>query len=167
MCNHCCMMSPQSYADAYVSGMRRTMRLLLSKGLVASEAEELAQSAWVRGWEARDQLKDKDRIVSWVNSIAMHTMFNQKRRSKRQEELDERTAEAPVDSSARIDARRLLDRCSRLDRSLMVHHYASGIDMEEVARLHGMTSVAARVRIHRAKAALRRHAGVEALPAAA
>jgi hypothetical protein len=47
------MMTQESFAAAYRNGFHTTMRLMLSKGLLIDEAEELAQAAWVRGWEAR------------------------------------------------------------------------------------------------------------------
>lgn len=163
-------MEREVYAEDYRKGLPATIRLLLSKGLLLEEAEELAQAAWVRGWEAQHQLKQSERVVAWVNSIAMNAMYNLKRRTKRMEQLEENgsahTTTAAV--GARIDAARLLARCSPLDRSLIVHRFAGGYVMDEIAQIHGISAVATRVRIHRAKAALRRFAsGKEKLSAAA
>jgi DNA-directed RNA polymerase specialized sigma24 family protein len=69
--------------------------------------------------------------------------------------------------AAKIDLDKLLKQCSSLDRSLILHRYTAGLDMEEIARLHGLTCVAARVRLHRAKAALRRYVKPETRAAAA
>jgi RNA polymerase sigma factor (sigma-70 family) len=159
-CHSIGMMRKDSFATAYQNGFHATIRLMLSKGLLIDEAEELAQAAWVRGWEARQQLKRDDRVVQWVNSIAISTMHNEKRRSRRYEELDEsRTHHAPPPPvAAKIDLDKLLKQCSSLDRSLIQHRYMGGFEMEEVARLHGLTCVAARVRLHRVRAALRRYA---------
>lgn len=163
------MLTEKTYATAYEGGLRSTIRLLLSKGLMAQDAEEWAQAAWVRGWEARHQLKEDERVVPWINRIAVNTMCNEIRRSKRQVALDD-TDSRPVCQlpvAAQVDARKMLAHCSKLDRSLMVHRYAGGFKMEEIAALHGLTGVATRVRIHRAKAALRRFASQTPLPAAA
>ncbi len=157
-------MTKDDFASAYEAGRHSTVRLLLSKGLMIEEAEELAQSAWARGWEARHQLKEEDRVVQWVNSIAINTMFNEMRRLKRYEPLDDASTRAarPVAVSDKIDAEKLLSQCSGLDRSLMVHRFAGGFDMEEIATMHGLSGVATRVRIHRAKLALRRFAARQA-----
>lgn len=162
-------MEQELYAADYENGLHSTIRLLLSKGLLIEEAEELAQAAWVRGWEAKHQLKQSERVIPWVNSIAMNAMYNQKRRYKRLDQLDDSRADMapPVPISAKIDAARLLDRCSPLDRSLILHRYAGGYVMEEIAKIHGISAVATRVRIHRAKAALRRYASKQRMAEAA
>ncbi|MBK5294867.1 MAG: hypothetical protein JJE04_24715 [Acidobacteriia bacterium] len=163
------MMTQNSYAAAYQNGLPSTIRLLLSKGLLIEEAEEFAQAAWVRGWEARQQLHNNDRVVPWVNRIAINTLCTEKCRSKRYVELDEsrkhQTDPSPI--AAKIDVESLLNQCSELDRSLMLHRYVGGLEMQEIARIHGMTRIATRVRIHRAKMALRRYAGVGSIPMAA
>jgi RNA polymerase sigma factor (sigma-70 family) len=153
------MINRESYANAYKTGLRSTIRVLLSKGLRMEDAEEFAQRAWARGWEARDQLQIADRLVHWVNSIAVNLIRTEKRRTKRLVEFDGREQNYASDAipvTEKIDVGNLLKRCSLLDRSLMICRYAGGFSMGEIARMHGLTSIATRVRIHRAKAALRR-----------
>ena len=113
------MMTQDSFAAAYQNGFRATIRLMLSKGLFFDEAEELAQAAWVRGWECRQQLESDDKVVQWVNAIAINTMYNEQRRSRRYAELDEtRTHHVPLPPvAAKIDVDKLLKQCSSLDRS--------------------------------------------------
>lgn len=152
-------MTRDTYSEAYQRGFPSTVRFLLAKGVVLDEAEEVAQSAWVRGWEARDQLKDDDCVLPWVNSIAYRTLCNEKHRANRQQELTEVCdhCSGPAACTAKVDADRLMTHCSPLDRSLLLHRYAGGFDMQEIARRHGLSCVGARVRIHRTKLALRRH----------
>jgi RNA polymerase sigma factor (sigma-70 family) len=164
------MINRESYATAYETSLRSTIRVLLSKGLNIEEAEEFAQRAWARGWEVRRQLHDAGRVVHWVNSIAINLMRTDKRRSKRFvaiEESDRMHKADPAPVAAKIDADNLLNRCSVLDRSLILCRYAAGCDMQEIAQQHGLTSIATRVRIHRAKAALRRFVEGENCSAAA
>ena len=63
-------MKRNEYADAFQNGYSATRRFLLSRGAAIEEAEEIAQAAWVRGWEYRDQLRDPSMVSFWVNSIA-------------------------------------------------------------------------------------------------
>jgi DNA-directed RNA polymerase specialized sigma24 family protein len=153
------MLTAYAYAESFHIGFPATLRLLLSKGIRELDAEEFAQAAWSRGWEARHQLKDPAKIIAWVNGIAIHMFCSEKRRSRRFGQLDE-TKSIPGKSFVaplldRLDASRLLQRCPALDRSLLAHRYAGGWAMDEIAKRHGMTSVATRVRIHRSKAAMR------------
>jgi RNA polymerase sigma-70 factor (ECF subfamily) len=148
-------MTPESFAAAYAKGFRLTVRFLLSKGASFDQAEEVAQTAWTRGWEARAQLLLEDRVLPWVNSIAYHRLCNDHRQSARTSELNE-IADARVSSSAnRVDAAILLNRCSELDRELMVQRYIEGKEMKEIAASEGLSEIAVRVRIHRCQHNLR------------
>ncbi|HLN26757.1 MAG TPA: sigma factor, partial [Gemmataceae bacterium] len=63
-------MRAHDYAEAFENGYGATRRFLLSRGALVEDAEEIAQAAWVRGWEFRGQLRDPSRVSYWVNSIA-------------------------------------------------------------------------------------------------
>ena len=162
-------MTRDAYSTAYQRGFSSTVRFLLAKGVILDEAEEVAQSAWVRGWEARDQLKDDDCVLPWVNSIAYRTLCNEKHRANRLQELSDICDQhkGPSTCTAKVDADKLMTYCSPLDRSLLIHRYAGGFDMQEIARRHGLSCVATRVRIHRTKLALRRQLSGAPVKAAA
>ncbi len=51
------MLTPQQFSDLYESCYARTVRFLQSRGVGPEVAEEVAQSAWVRGWERQSQLQ--------------------------------------------------------------------------------------------------------------
>src|SRR5215472_16055694 len=63
-------MRREDYANAFQSGYGATRRFLISRGAPTDEAEEIAQAAWARGWEYREQLRDPGLVGYWVNSIA-------------------------------------------------------------------------------------------------
>ena len=151
-------MTQEYFSNAYRKGVNLTTRLLVSKGLCIEEAEEFAQSAWARGWEARHQLREPERIMTWVNTIAIHKMYSAKRRGGREEELQDIHPYNPPSLAAKIDAERLLHRCSPLDKSLIKQYYSSGFSMDEIGHMHGMSGAGIRVRLHRARTALRRYA---------
>ena len=53
------MLSAEDFAATYSRTLRVTTKFLVSQGLVAQEALDLAQAAWVRGWEGRAQLRSR------------------------------------------------------------------------------------------------------------
>jgi DNA-directed RNA polymerase specialized sigma24 family protein len=149
------MISNQNFTDAYKDGFPVTVKFLMCRGAGPDEAEETAQAAWARGWEARGQLQNESRVLQWVNSIAYHKFCSEKRRSMLHLKLKEvaDTSLSPAVYSDRIDARSLMSKCSRLNRSLLVHRFF-GFSTEEIAKQHGLTPIATRVRIHRSRKAL-------------
>ena len=153
-------MTQDFFATAYRNGFEATVRFLLCKGALVEEAEEQAQAAWARGWEARDQLQNLDRVLPWVNSIAFHKFCNERRRSGRHDELKETAdrAAGQTKTAAKIDVQNLMTHCSSVDRSLLIDRYYRGMDIREIAKRHGLSAVAARVRLHRCKKSLRKFA---------
>jgi DNA-directed RNA polymerase specialized sigma24 family protein len=148
-------MNQQLFADAYEIGFVKTVRFLQCKGACVEEAEEIAQSAWVRGWEAREQLKSDERVIPWVNSIAYHRFCNDRRRLARRTTLKEVTDSSAAPKTAPVDAGALLSKCSNLDRTLLEERYYNDLSMNEIGSRHGMTAGAVRVRIHRCQSSLR------------
>jgi hypothetical protein len=51
------IMTTEEYGIAYKKGYIRTIRFLVRQGMSWDCAKELAQAAWVRGWERRRQLR--------------------------------------------------------------------------------------------------------------
>jgi DNA-directed RNA polymerase specialized sigma24 family protein len=57
-----------------------TVRFLESRGSARDSAEEIAQAAWVRGWERIEQLRDVAMVFTWVNTIALNIFRSDCRR---------------------------------------------------------------------------------------
>jgi RNA polymerase sigma factor (sigma-70 family) len=140
------------YAEAFETGYSSTRRFLLSRGAPLEEAEEIAQAAWARGWEFRDQLRDPSLVSFWVNSIARN-LFRARFRAPIQTEIDDSNAMYTLDLST-IELGRMLDRCPRRDRHLL-EQSLEGYSAEEIARSEGITPTGIRVRLLRVRNALR------------
>jgi DNA-directed RNA polymerase specialized sigma24 family protein len=67
-------MTRKEYGDAYTAAFQTTKRLLQRRGAFNDLAEEVAQAAWVHGWERLHQLRDSGVVVSWVAAIAIHLL---------------------------------------------------------------------------------------------
>ncbi|HEV1284729.1 MAG TPA: sigma factor-like helix-turn-helix DNA-binding protein [Bryobacteraceae bacterium] len=140
------------YAQAFETGYSATRRFLLARGAPLEEAEEIAQAAWARGWEYRDQLRDPGLVSYWVNSIARN-LFRARFRAPIQTEIEDTNAAYTLDLDA-IEVLRLLDRCPRRDRELL-EQSLQGYSAEEIAQTEGITPTGIRVRLLRVRQALR------------
>jgi len=147
-------MTRDGYGLAYQGGLDRTIRFLLSRGAARDTAIDVAQSAWLRGWERLSQLRNEKMVITWVNTIAL----NQYRRAIQYERLHQ-TLEEPVYSGstlnwAAIDVSRILDSCRPPDRALL-EEQLKGSTAKEIAREHGLSPTAVRIRLFRARRAAR------------
>jgi RNA polymerase sigma factor (sigma-70 family) len=141
-------MTREQYSLAYDNGYRLTVRFLISRGLSGENAEEAAQAAWAKGWEHRKKLRNRRRVVSWVNTIALNLFRNWFRRRESPEEVPE-IAIAPGMNPRAIDLHRTLEKCDARDRELLEGHYLEGYTSEELGQKSGCTAVAVRVRLLR------------------
>ena len=149
-------MEREEYAEAFQTGYGATRRFLLSRGAPLDEAEEIAQAAWARGWEYRDQLRDPGSVGYWVNSIARN-LFRARFRAPLPAPLDGVSSSSDFAYNMDLDAielRQLLDRCKKRDRALL-EQSLEGYSAEEIARSAGITSTGIRVRLLRVRQALR------------
>ncbi|MEO5923672.1 MAG: RNA polymerase sigma factor [Bryobacteraceae bacterium] len=149
-------MNPAHFSDAYENGHGRTVSFLLSRGVPYDDAQEVAQSAWVRGWEQLRQLREERMLVPWVNSIALnqyrHGLRKDARREAWQPAYDD-VATTVLDCAA-IDVGTILSTCTPKDRSLLQAHLR-GDSPHEIAEREGVTPVAIRIRLLRARRSAR------------
>lgn len=148
-------MTREVFGDMYQAGKDRTIRFLLSRGVAREMAADIAQSAWLRGWERLSQLRDERMILTWVNTIAL----NQYRRAIRTERLFQEIGEAVHGKTsinlAAIDVKHALHLCQPSDRALLSAQML-GMTAKELAREQGVTETAIRIRFLRSRRAARR-----------
>ena len=154
-------MQPNDYAEAFESGFAATRRFLQLRGAPREEAEEIAQAAWVRGWEYRSQLRDPVLVGYWVNSIARN-LYRARFRMPVAVPLDPQHDRpgSSIDVSS-IELNGLLRHCSNRDRDL-VEKSLEGYSAEEIAKDAGITPTGIRVRLLRVRQSLRRKISIAA-----
>ena len=152
-------LTSESFAEAYHKGYRSTVRFLVSKGLTMDAAEETAQSAWARGWEARGQLQMEERLLPWINSIAYRGFCNAHRHARRQTELTDMADVNGLSVMAGAEASLILSRCSAPEQVLLTKRYLQGMELKEIAASLGVTEINVRVRLHRCQKGLRARIG--------
>jgi len=130
-----------------------TVRFLVSRGLTYDSAQETAQAAWVKGWERLGQLRDSKMILTWMNSIALNLHRSFVRREPFLQTLPELPTPPRINLAA-IDVRRILGTCKKNERLVLQRHYLEGYKVQEIARAHGWTETAVRIRLLRARRAV-------------
>src|ERR1700722_8089857 len=146
-------MRPEEYGHAFESGFGATRRFLLAHGAPMEDAEEIAQAAWVRGWEYRDQLRDPSMVSFWVNSIARN-LFRARFRTAAVLPLEGVDPSYTMPLEEQIEVRRILDLCPKRDRALL-EKSLEGSSAEEIAKDQGISSTGIRVRMLRIRQGIR------------
>jgi RNA polymerase sigma-70 factor, ECF subfamily len=154
-------MTSNNYADAYQNGgYQRTLKFLKT-WLTHDQAQDLAQAAWIRGWERLGQLRDERRITDWVNVIARNLMVSSLRCSRPVEQFGkDEPAGAPEQNLAAIDARRILQACSPRQRRLLQRVYLDECPCADVARELGISIAAVHSGLLRARRVVRKQLNV-------
>lgn len=148
-------MTTEDFGKAYQKGFNLTVRFLVSRGLSYDSALDTAQAAWAKGWERREQLRDPSLVLTWTNSIALNIHRTFLRREPQTQTLPELQA-PPRMNVAAIDVKRILKECKPNDRVVLEGHYIEGYKVQEIARQHGWSETAVRIRLLRARRSVER-----------
>lgn len=143
-------LTQEEYARAYEKGFNVTVRFLISRGLPFDSAADVAQAAWVKGWEHRHQLRDPSVVATWANTIALNLYRTSLRSEPKLQGLSDIEGRGYV-SSAPVDVDRVLAQCKQKDRLLLEGRYLEGYRVRELADLYGWSETAVRIRLLRAR----------------
>lgn len=141
----------EDYGKAYQMGYRRTIGFLVSRGLPVDSAAEVAQEAWVKGWEKLAQLRDPAMLSQWINTIALN--IHRSHLHKPSFETLPEISAPPTQDFASIMVGQILSLCTSSERFLLKKHHIDGLQIAEIAREQGCTELAARIRLLRARRA--------------
>ena len=129
-----------------------------------AEAEDVVQEAYVSAYKNLAQFADRSRFSTWLTRIAINEALA-RGRARRREELDPElgsrssSAPSPEDNASRRELAQLLvsaiDALPESYRMVVMLRDVEGMDTAEVAECLDLTQEAVRVRLHRARAALR------------
>jgi len=148
------MMTREQFGKAYQDGHEHTVRFLLSRGVNRDMAIDVAQAAWLRGWERLSQLRDESVLVTWVNTIALNQFRKAFRYDQRHEALQDIPHSRAAFNWAALDLDRILSRCRPRDRVLL-EAQLQGVTAKELCERSGSSSIAMRLRLYRARHAAR------------
>jgi RNA polymerase sigma factor (sigma-70 family) len=151
---------PEAFARL-VGVHRRRVETVVATMVGSEEAEDVVQEALLRAYLSLPRLAEPDRFGSWLCGIAINVakMRLRRRALERRVAVAGGTADPLVELDEReflgtvADAVRLLPSSQR---DVVLMHYVDDLSCEEIARLLGTNAGAIRVRLHRARAQLRR-----------
>jgi len=158
----------ERYRELVERHERRVFAVAWSRLGDATLAEEATQEAFIRGYRRLWLLGDGAKFSGWITSVVRNVAINLGLRHRRELNKRERWAlEHPAtsnepDAAAETDPlhtpetlRRTLAELPAAHRECLVLFYLEGKSGTEAAAALGITEAALRVRLHRARAALR------------
>jgi RNA polymerase sigma factor (sigma-70 family) len=134
---------------------------VLERMLPRDEVEDVVQEALLRAYLGLSQLRDPERFGSWLCGIAVNLAKMRLRRNAAHASV---LAVGGVGAATvELEERELLGVVQEAvallpagQRNVVLMHYIDDLSCEDIARLLGTTPGAVRVRLHRARAELRR-----------
>lgn len=134
--------------------------LAVAERLVGDEAEDIVQEAIVRAYLSLSTLRDPERFAAWLTGIAVNVAKMRLRRLTLERGAVAVGAAAPALPPDDRELLKLVRDAVELlppgQREVVLLHYVDDLSCEEIARLVDSSPGAVRVRLHRARAQLRR-----------
>ena len=140
----------------------RLLRFLMLRGLQQADAEDTAQTAFVRAWQNLMSYQSKWRFSTWLYTIARRCALEHKRLPNEQALTDDTHAETDAELDPCL-TKQLRDNVwsvahNQLEASAFQAlwlHYGEGFSGKEIAQIMQRSSVWVRVTLHRARKQLR------------
>ncbi|GAA4964941.1 RNA polymerase sigma factor [Kineococcus glutinatus] len=164
---------PSGEEVAFEQLYRRTCGAAGGSG--AADAADLLAQVYLVAWRRRDVLPPADQQRPWLYGIARLVLAEHHRRTPAHLPLDEVAQhgggpgavgggdDVPGGSARAVALHRALAELGEVDRELLLLTVWDGLTGSEAARALGISSGAARVRLHRARRRLGGHPGLRAL----
>ncbi len=149
--------------EQYRAAVTRYIRYLIRD---ATEAEDLAQEAFIRAHRQRDTLRDPGALESWLYRIATHVSIDRMRQCAKAAErhVDESVEDLPIIDSAQPSAltviqqeemsacvQRYVARLSDTYKAVLLMCDADGLSPKEAAELLQLPLTTVKMRLHRAR----------------
>ncbi len=120
-------------------------------------ADDILSETFIRLWHARDRV-DLTTVKGYLLAIARNLLLADRRHARRMTALDERAQDPRPDPERRAHAHlelqavlAALQTLPEIDRAAVLLRAEEGMSYDEVAAALGISPVAARVKVHRAR----------------
>ena len=166
-----------AFEDLYRSTCDDLLRYLVRRCRDAEEAADLLAETYMTAWGKLDAIPDGEAAQLWLFGVARNLLLRSARRRRVADALIHRLAEGTraaqamsPQSDRRHDAvRRALSDLSEQDREILTLTAWEGLAPREIARVMGTSANVVRIRLHRARARIKKQLDLptEALPRSA
>lgn len=155
-----------AYVTPYLPALVRVTAALVG----AADAEDAAQEAVVRAWQAVDSLRQVEALRTWLLRIAVNVCRDWRRgrfgtAQRLSAVLDDMTEDEAFaviaadpgtsDHTGALDMRRAVNQLDRDLRLIVALRYYAGMDATEIGAMLGVPSATVRTRLRRALGLLR------------
>ncbi len=157
--------SPSSLPSILLANHHRFLKFLEQRVGNRADAEEILQSAFVRSLDKGNDIRERESSVAWFYRLLRNAVIDHYRRQASAQRKLERFARHLSDSVEQADpgTEKVICECIHDLIPMLKPVYAQlisrvdlqGSDVNSVAEALGITAGNARVRLHRARAALR------------
>lgn len=132
-------------------------------------ARDAGQTAWIKAWQRLPQVREPERLRSWLIAIVANEARQRVRadRRRRVREIvplvagEENMSPTTLSSAERMDLAHVLAGLSPDDRQLLAMRYLAGLTAEEIGHALGLSGSGVRTRLSRLIAQLREELGNE------
>jgi len=163
----------ESFQRLYSAYVDPVLGFALRRVATPADAADVVAETFLVAWRRRAEVPPGEAARLWLYGVARRVLANQRRGELRRSALGSRLrAELPVvvldpasGVAERTDAARALARLGAVDREVVELTAWEGLDSREVAEVLGITPVAARARLSRARRRLRALLGHDPVPA--
>ena len=127
-----------------------------------ADADDATQDVFLRAWQRLASFRNEAAFGTWLQRLALNVLLRQReaaaRPLRRTDDLDEAAVPArdrpPEDA---MDVETALGRLDGAHRAVVVLHDMEGYQHDEIAAMLGISASASKMRLSRARAALRAH----------
>jgi len=127
----------------------------------AALADDVAQDAMLKAWNARERYKTGTNMKAWTFTVLRNQFYSIKRRSWRSSSLDQEVAEQTIVANDDVEksmelntVRKALNRLSDDQREAIILVGASGLSYEEAGEICGVAVGTIKSRVSRARTTL-------------
>ena len=156
------------FEQVYGAHARPVLGYALRRTTEPEDAADVVAETFLVALRRLDEVPEEPLTRPWLYGVARRVLANQRRGRRRRGDLGDRLRDQlvaagvpdPAETAvARADVERLLGRLSDTEREVLELSAWEGLEPREIAEVLGISAVAARVRLTRARAAARNGAG--------
>jgi RNA polymerase sigma factor (sigma-70 family) len=153
----------ERFRHVYADHFDRVLGYALRRVSRPEDAADVVAETFLVAWRRLGDVPEEPRTRLWLYGVARRVLANQRRGDRRRTALGDRlgaqlAASVPDHAGDVVDRVRYADALARLserDREVALLHVWEGLEPREIADVLGVSAVAARSRLSRARARLR------------